>query len=283
MVVCHNIPQVKSIISTHKSNIKSVGLVPTMGALHDGHISLLRAAKESCDIVVVSIFVNYLQFNEQADFVNYPVDLDSDIRILEDEKCDIAFIPDTAHIYSESPVLKLNFQHLEETMEGKFRPGHFSGVGIIMAKLLNILDLDTIFLGQKDLQQVAVIRKLIADLAFDSNLVVVPTFREPDGLASSSRNKRLSAEERSVASNFHKALILGRELLIAGELPLKVCKRVESFIEAIDGINLQYFEIVDSHSLRSKSAINPNDNTSLCIAGYVGEIRLLDNINLNDH
>ncbi|MDA0196966.1 MAG: pantoate--beta-alanine ligase [Bacteroidetes bacterium] len=282
MVVCQKIHEIKRLIKTTKSEGKSIGLVPTMGALHAGHLSLLNAARNSCDSVVCSIFVNPLQFNNKEDYHNYPVDFQEDLKILEKSGNDIVFMPEAGDMYPESHDIKLDFQFLEKTMEGKFRPGHFNGVALAIIKFLNIVNPDMIFLGQKDMQQAVIVRKLLSEMSFQTELKVLPTIRESDGLAFSSRNKRLTGAQRSVASNFYNALTLGKELLSKGESPSEVSNKVEVYISSIQGISLEYFEIVDSNTLESKTAVNNNEDISLCIAGYVGEIRLLDNIILND-
>jgi len=253
-----------------------------MGSLHAGHISLLNAARKTCDLVVCSIFVNPIQFNNKADYNNYPVNFDEDLKILEMNGNDIVFMPEAIDMYPESQAIKLNFQLLEKTMEGKFRPGHFNGVARAIIKFLNIINPDIIFLGQKDMQQVAIIRKLLFEMSFQTELKALPTIRESDGLAFSSRNRRLSGAQRIVASSFYKALTLSKELLLAGESPSEVGNKVRAFINSIDGISLEYFEIVNSNTMETKTAVNNHEDISLCIAGYVGEIRLLDNIALND-
>ena len=282
MVICQKISQIKSLLHPLKSEGKSIGLVPTMGSLHAGHISLLNAARKTCDLVVCSIFVNPIQFNNKADYNNYPVDFDEDLKILEMNGNDIVFMPEAIDLYPESQAIKLNFQLLEKTMEGKFRPGHFNGVALAIIKFLNIINPDIIFLGQKDMQQAAIIRKLLFEMSFQTELKVLPTIRESDGLAFSSRNRRLSGAQRIVASSFYKALTLSKELLLAGESPSEVGNKVRAFINSIDGFSLEYFEIVNSNTMETKTAVNNHEDISLCIAGYVGEIRLLDNIALND-
>ena len=181
-----------------------------MGALHEGHLELIKKAKESTDVVVVSIYVNPIQFNNPTDFEKYPKTLDKDLEILDKIGIDFVFSPENGEMYPSKPALKLSFGLLEDVLEGAFRPGHFNGVGIVVSKLLNIVKPDVAFFGQKDLQQVAVVKRLVSDLSFETRIQVVATVREPNGLALSSRNQRLNERERAAAQILSKSLFLSK-------------------------------------------------------------------------
>lgn len=268
-------------LQTHLSQLrlegKRIGFVPTMGALHDGHITLVREARKKCDIVVSSIYVNPTQFNESADFENYPKDLDTDKEMLREAGCDVLFFPNDNIMYPTRPVLSISFGDLETSMEGRFRPGHFAGVGLIVSKLLHLVMPDMAFFGQKDLQQFAVIRQLVHDLFFPVTLVRVSTVREDDGLAMSSRNRRLSDEQRKEAPKLYAALQTVREKLLAGSSAIDACAGAKASLnESL--IDLEYLEVVNANTLQTANKKQPGEELAVCIAGYLGEIRLIDNI-----
>jgi pantoate--beta-alanine ligase len=196
-------------LSTARKNGKRIGFVPTMGALHQGHLSLIAKAKENCDVVVCSIFVNPTQFNDPADFEKYPITIDNDILLLTDAGNDVLFLPSVQEMYPDGPTVKTHydFGQLETVLEGAHRPGHFQGVGQIVHKLLDLVKPDQLFMGQKDFQQCLVVNRLLKLIHSKAELVVCPTLREPDGLAMSSRNLRLNPAERQNALNIYKALI----------------------------------------------------------------------------
>lgn len=270
--------ELRKTISEFKLKGLTVGLVPTMGALHEGHTSLVQMSGKQYDVTVVSIFINPVQFNNKEDLAKYPRNEQRDLDILEEVGCDIVFIPSEDEIYKTEPVIKINFGHLESVMEGKFRPGHFSGVGLIVGKLLGILQPDGAYFGQKDLQQFRVIATLVQDLDIPVNLHMAPIVREKDGLALSSRNTRLTKEQKFSANNLYKALEMASVVLKTG-LPIKETqKKVAKFLDGINDIKLEYFEIVDFETLENISSINEGDRLALCIAGYVAGVRLIDNI-----
>lgn len=253
-----------------------------MGALHIGHLELVKKAKESTDIVVVSIYVNPTQFNNPTDFEKYPKTLDKDLEILDNFGVDVVFTPENQEIYPTNPVLRLNFGLLEEVLEGAFRPGHFNGVGIVVSKLLNIVKPDVAFFGQKDLQQVAVIKRLVEDLLFDLRIEVVPTVREDDGLAFSSRNVRLNTSERMAALVLSKALFFAKSELLRGSDWLTVKNQTVQLFQSEPLCQLEYFELVDPITFAIIEDFNPRDRSSICTAAYIGDVRLIDNLTIID-
>lgn len=270
-----------SIIDTQKylksHGQLSVGFVPTMGALHDGHMALVRRSKGENALTVCSIFVNPTQFNNSDDLKKYPRTLEDDCRMLEKEGCDVVFAPSAEEMYPSLPNLKIDFGSLETIMEGKFRPGHFNGVGIVVAKLFNIIKPTQAYFGQKDIQQVAVIHRLINDLSFDVKLVVCETIRENDGLAMSSRNRRLSSSDRDLAPLIYRSLILGKERLIQGDTALEVKNKISEFYKEYPAFELEYYEIADFETLESISQLNPKRKTAIILAAHLGGVRLIDN------
>jgi pantoate--beta-alanine ligase len=260
---------------------KSVGFVPTMGALHEGHLSLVKEARQRCDVVVVSIFVNPKQFNEKSDLKDYPRDLTADAAMLAEYEVDYIFAPEKHEVYPEGFATYVNVEGLTETLEGAARPGHFRGVATVVTILFNTLRPDLAFFGQKDAQQVAVIKRLAADLGFETEIVVVPTVREESGLAMSSRNARLSDEERARAAVIISAL---REAKVAfkkgernaSELAQIVTKRMGTEPLA----QLEYAEVVGRESLQPIEKI-ADDEALIVVAAKIGDVRLIDNVVLN--
>jgi pantoate--beta-alanine ligase len=281
MDVLRDIQGLKHYLSTFNQHEKSAGFIPTMGALHEGHLELVRASKKQNDITICSIFVNPTQFNNPEDLENYPRDTPSDLEKLKNVSCDAVFIPSVGEMYSEDHVLNFNFGYLEEIMEGKFRPGHFGGVGLIVTKLFNLVKPTRAYFGTKDLQQLAIIKKLTKDLLFDIEIIPIKTVRESDGLAMSSRNKLLSKEERKQATDLYNSLTRAREKLNKQESVISVKKYISDYFETESAIDLEYFEVVYTENLHNVSKIHKSDDVSLCIAGYLGKVRLIDNISLN--
>jgi len=257
---------------------KTIGLVPTMGALHRGHLALIEASQKENDLTVSTIFINPTQFNNPADLSAYPRTPEEDTRMLEDDGCDVLFIPETAEIYPRPATIKLDFGELDKVMEGRFRPGHFSGVAVIVSKLLHIVEPDRAYFGQKDWQQFAIIQKLATELNFPVELRTVPTLREPDGLALSSRNRRLSPDLRDKATIFFKALSSARERLRNGDSVPDVKEMVERMVNETPGVKLEYFEVAHKENLSLLENVEAASETILCIAGYVGDVRLIDNM-----
>lgn len=261
-------------------NDKSIGLVPTMGALHEGHLDLVRKAKEETDIVIVSIFVNPTQFNNKEDFDNYPTTLDQDLDELKSENVDFVFTPTVASIYPAKPTLNIHFGDLETRLEGAFRPGHFNGVGIVVSKLFNIIKPHFAYFGQKDLQQTGVINTLIRDLSMDVELVIVPTRREDDGLAMSSRNVRLSSEERNIALVLITSLRKAKKALLESRSWYVIQQQIFRDFESMPTVNLEYFELVHPESFMAYEKFDASQKSTICVAAYIGEIRLIDNLQI---
>ena len=265
----------------HLGTVRSgntLGLIPTMGALHDGHLTLVERAKKTGDLVVASIFVNPVQFNNPDDLARYPRTLDDDCRMLEAAGCDLVFTPAVTEMYPEPPTLRLNFGELETVMEGAFRPGHFNGVGIVVAKLFNIVQPHRAYFGQKDLQQVAVIRRLIRDLSFPVELIRCPTVREVDGLAMSSRNRNLTPDERELAPALHQALTLAHDLLTEGQSTAQAKAAVTGFFSNNPNFRLEYVEIVNADTLQPAGEVLAPGQTAICLAAQLGHVRLIDNV-----
>ena len=231
MQVFNEIEPLKAFIKGKRKEGRTVGLVPTMGALHAGHLSIIEASKAENDITICSIYVNPTQFNNPSDLQKYPRTLDKDTKSLEIVECDVLFYPNNDEMYSGSSLLKFDFGHLDKVMEGRFRPGHFSGVGLVVSKLFNIVEPDVAYFGQKDWQQFTIIRQLVDELKFNLKLQVIPTHREVDGLAMSSRNLRLSSEEREHATVFYQALLYAKAALNAGKHIDVVSKSVREIVE----------------------------------------------------
>lgn len=257
---------------------KTVGLVPTMGALHEGHISLIEAAKKDTDIVICSVFVNPTQFNNPEDLAKYPRTFEADRAMLENAGCSAVFAPSVEEMYPEQPVVKMNFGTLETVMEGASRPGHFNGVGIVVSKLFNIVRPHRAYFGQKDLQQVSVVRQLVSDLAFGLELIVCPTVREKDGLAMSSRNTRLNATERAIAPHIYRILAGAGEDLNAGRKVSEVVSWAKSEFGKVKEFTLDYFEVINLKTLLPIEKTGPAGSNAICVATFLGPVRLIDNI-----
>lgn len=259
----------------------TIGLVPTMGALHKGHISLIETSKQQNKVTVCSIYVNPTQFNNPDDLLKYPRTFDLDLSLLEKAGCDAVFYPDNNEMYPEKPVVKFDFGELDKVMEGRFRPGHFSGVALVVSKFFNIVEPDHAYFGQKDWQQFAVIQKLVDELKFGLTLHGVPTLREGDGLAMSSRNQRLNETQRKKAAVLFQALSTAKQDLRSGKTIEQVKKMVSEKVSS-DDVRLEYFEVADSKNLNLLDSVKDGENRAiLCIAAYVGDVRLIDNVFLD--
>nr|WP_245588132.1 pantoate--beta-alanine ligase [Algoriphagus terrigena] len=255
-----------------------IGLVPTMGALHQGHVDLVENSRSKTDITVVSIFVNPTQFNNPEDFKKYPVTLDSDLEKLEKAGVDYVFLPSVDTMYPNLPSLKMDFGDLERVLEGKFRPGHFNGVGIVVSKLFHLIRPHVAFFGQKDLQQVGIIKRLVSDLSFPLQLTVVPTRREADGLAMSSRNLRLNSSERSQALILFKSLEKAKAELLSGKKWLEIVREIENDFAGVPSARLEYLQLIHPESFEHYVDFSPKEKSSICVAAYIGDIRLIDNL-----
>jgi pantoate--beta-alanine ligase len=278
MEIFKEIAPLKAFLKAKKQQDKSIGLVPTMGALHDGHISLIQTSKKQNDITVCSIFVNPAQFNNPSDLQKYPRTLDKDTLLLQKVECDVVFCPESLEMYPEKSLLRFDFGNLDKVMEGQFRPGHFSGVALVVSKFFNIVEPDHAYFGQKDWQQFAIIRQLVDELKFNLTLHSVPTSREPDGLAMSSRNQRLNEQQRKKAVVFFKALATAKASLMAGAPIADVKQQVKSIVESDAELRLEYLELADSKNLNLIENVKASSQPIMCIAGFVGEVRLIDNM-----
>ncbi|MBX2915376.1 MAG: pantoate--beta-alanine ligase [Cyclobacteriaceae bacterium] len=257
-----------------------IGFVPTMGALHAGHLALIAASHQECNYTVCSIYVNPTQFNNPADLAKYPNTLDQDIAMLEQAGCDVLFCPTHTEMYPHPDHIRFDFGLLDKTLEGEFRPGHFSGVALVVSKLLNIVRPDKAYFGQKDFQQYLIVSKLVADLNFNVQLRCMPIVREPDGLAMSSRNTRLTSAQRKRALVFYQSLQQARARLHAGVAFEVVKAEVKSICENQPEIKLEYLALADTANLSLLK--NVTTQSILLIAGYVGEVRLIDNLILTE-
>lgn len=283
MEVIEQVSALRAIVTALRCGGKRIGFVPTMGALHEGHLQLLRASARENDITICSVFVNPTQFNNASDYKLYPRTLEQDTSLLQTVGCDYLFAPSAEEIYPQQSVLQFSFGALEAVMEGAHRPGHFNGVATVVSKLFHIVQPHKAYFGQKDLQQVAIVRQLVKALSFDLELVCYPTVREADGLAMSSRNKRLSDTQRRQAPQLYKTLQMAAANL--KQKPVAVIKSdVSQQLQQVEELELEYFEIVDSLTLQPLQDISGQEEVALCIAAFVGEVRLIDNmlVNLKD-
>jgi pantoate--beta-alanine ligase len=254
-----------------------LGLVPTMGALHEGHLSLVRAARKSSDVVAASIFVNPTQFGPSEDFSKYPRNLENDSALLEREGVDLVFTPSAEEMYSEGAVTWVIVEGLSDRLCGKSRPGHFRGVTTVVSKLFHIVEPDVAYFGQKDAAQVAIIRRMVLDLKMPVAIEVCQIVREPDGLAMSSRNAYLSPDERKSALVLNRSLTRLRKIFEAGERDsAKLIAAAKHEFASESGVRLDYFEIVDPDTLDAESHITKR--ALVAVAAFVGKTRLIDNI-----
>lgn len=276
MQVFREITSIRKFIIEQKSTGKKVGLIPTMGALHIGHLSLVRKSMAENSLTVVSVFVNPLQFTNPYDLEKYPRTIETDVQLLESVGCDILFCPLAEGIYHETPQLKFDFGHLDKVLEGQFRPGHFNGVAVVVSKLFNIVQPDVAYFGQKDYQQFMVILKLVEALSFPVALVCCEIIRENNGLAMSSRNKLLSAEAQVAAGVIFLALSFAK-----GNILQMNIGAIKAKVEAMlldNGLRLEYFEMADRKNLNVLQSFDPHVPSVLLIAAYLGEVRLIDNV-----
>ncbi len=256
---------------------KRLALVPTMGALHEGHLSLVRAARTSCDVVAVSIFVNPAQFGPNEDLAKYPRNFERDQLLLEKENVDLLFAPSLEEMYPQGSVTWVTVEGLSHKLDGRSRPGHFRGVTTVVSKLFHIIAPDVAFFGQKDAAQVAVIRRMVRDLNFPVEIVACPIVREPDGLAMSSRNVFLDARQRSQALVLHRSLMQVKNAWEAGETDAaKLAAAGRDEMKKQNSVRLDYFEVVDPDSL--DSVTNVANGALVAVAAFVGSTRLIDNI-----
>ena len=270
--------ELQYLIGQLKATGKSVGFVPTMGALHDGHIALVRRCAAENDYCIVSVFVNPTQFNNASDLEKYPRTLTKDAELLEKAGCYLVFAPDAEEMYSNDELentFEFDFGGLDKVMEGRFRPGHFNGVVQVVSKLFDLVKPERAYFGEKDFQQLAIIRRMVEVMNYPVEIVGCPIIREESGLAMSSRNQRLTEEQRKKAANIYR--FLSESLNFAGsKSPEEVSAWVIDSINEIDGLEVEYFDIANAKTLQTIDRWN--DNCIGCIAVYCGEVRLIDNI-----
>jgi pantoate--beta-alanine ligase len=277
MLVLKTIAETRSACARIRAENKTLGLVPTMGALHQGHLSLVQAAQAACDVVVVSIFVNPTQFGPREDFASYPRDFEQDCRTLEDAGVDLVFAPSVEEMYPAGASTFVEVAGLSDRLDGASRPGHFRGVATVVAKLLNIFAPEHAFFGQKDAAQVAVLRKMVRDLQFAVQLKVCPTVREPDGLALSSRNRNLSDEQRRQALVLSRALLAVQRQFQAGERDSsKLLGEALQVIREEPAIEVDYLRAVDPLTLEDVTDVR--GGALVAVAARVGATRLIDNL-----
>ena len=256
---------------------RTIGLVPTMGALHEGHLSLVREARRMCDVVVVSVFVNPAQFGPGEDYERYPRDLTKDTALLTDYNVDYIFAPTVEEMYPKGFATYVTIEGLSDQLEGAARPGHFRGVATVVTILLNAVRPDFAFFGQKDAQQALIIKRLVRDLAFDSEIVVLPTVREDSGLAISSRNLYLSADEQAAARVIHWALVQAKTAYREGERNAgRLADSIRSIIEAEPRARLDYVTVADAETLEKLDKLD-DKSVLIAVAVYIGKTRLIDN------
>jgi len=278
MKIFYKISEIKEYLLSQKANDHKIGFIPTMGTLHLGHLSLIEKAKADNLLCVCSIFINPLQFNNKEDLANYPKSLESDIIKLESVSCDILFAPSEKEIYPETDNTVYDLGGLDKNMEGAFRPGHFNGVAVVVKKMFDIIEPLKAYFGEKDFQQLAIIKSLVKKYNIPVEIVQCPTIREADGLAMSSRNLRLLPAERKAAPLIYMTLNKAKEMARKSSID-ELKELVINEINKNPLLKLEYFEIVDCESLEPVSNLPGNKKCIACIATYVGNVRLIDNIN----
>jgi pantoate--beta-alanine ligase len=278
VILSRTIAETRVAIAAARERGLTIGLVPTMGALHDGHGALMRRAREETGWVVVTIFVNPTQFSRPDDFEKYPRDLETDLAFCERHGVDVVFAPDAEEMYpSGAPVTSVDVADVGSRLEGEFRPGHFRGVAIVVAKLFNIVPADRAYFGEKDAQQLAVIRRMAADLNFPITIVPIPTVREPDGLAMSSRNRRLTPEQRRIAPVLYQALCEAQLLIRSGtRSPSAARQGALAVLSRTPEIRVEYLEVVDPATFQPVNTVT--SDVRIAAAAWVGDVRLIDNI-----
>ncbi|HEY5369815.1 MAG TPA: pantoate--beta-alanine ligase [Hanamia sp.] len=278
MIIFKHSSDLQNFLKTDIDSSSKIGFVPTMGALHRGHLSLLAKSKEFSDISICSIFINPVQFNNPTDFKKYPKTIESDILLLEENGCDILFLPSEIEIYPEEESRNKHYDlgRLETILEGEFRPGHFQGVCLVVDRLLSIIDPDTIFLGQKDFQQCIVIERLIQLTKRKTKVVICPIVRESSGLAMSSRNLRLTEVERDSAAELHAALVFIKDQLTGNNFSSLKQKVISDLGKK--GFAVEYLELASINNLKLISEFATGDESVLLIAAFLNEVRLIDNL-----
>ena len=277
MKTIHTIKELQALLQQERNENKTIGFVPTMGALHAGHIELVKCSVAENDISVVSIFVNPTQFNDKEDLVKYPRTLEKDCELLEKAENHYVFAPTVEEIYPEPDTRRFDFGQLASVMEGQFRPGHFNGVAQVVSRLLDIVKPDKAYFGEKDFQQLAIIRELVKQLEIGVQIIPYPIVRESDGLAMSSRNARLTENQRKEAVAISQTLFKSKDLknqYSVEELKSRVIQTINSSSE----LKTEYFDIVDGFTLQSIQSWEETTYPVGCIAVFAGEVRLIDNV-----
>jgi len=269
---------VRALVAKAKQQGKRIGLVPTMGYLHQGHLSLVEAARKRCDLVVMSIFVNPLQFGPNEDFERYPRDMERDRKMAAEAGVDVLFTPSVEEMYPKPPLTNISISGVTAPLCGKSRPGHFDGVAVVVMKLFQIVQPDFAFFGQKDAQQVAVVTQMVADLNVPVEIVPCPIVREPDGLAMSSRNVYLSPEEREQALVLSRGLRMAEQWIRERVAPEKICARLREMIEQMPLASIDYVEILHYPELTPVAALEPGRTIIVALAVRFGKTRLIDNL-----
>lgn len=268
----------QELVQLKKQAKKTIGFVPTMGALHAGHISLVKEAKKNNDICIVSVFVNPTQFNNLEDLEKYPRTIERDAALLAEAGADVVFTPTVEEIYPEPDTRQFDFGMLDKVMEGEHRSGHFNGVAQVVSRLFDIVRPDRAYFGEKDFQQLAIIREMVKQLSLAVEIMPMPILREVSGLALSSRNERLSAEEKEIATNIYKTLLFSSTEYFDKISVTQTIEIVSERINSFEPLRVEYFDIVDGYTLQSISDWNDSEYTVGCIAVFCGEVRLIDNI-----
>ena len=277
MITLYTIKDLQNAVSTSKDERKTIGFVPTMGALHEGHISLVKKCREQNDVCIVSIFVNPTQFNNQTDLEKYPRTIDEDTKLLSYAGVDIVFVPSVQEVYPEPDNRQFDFGLLDKVMEGKFRPGHFNGVAQVVSRLFDFVKPDKAYFGEKDFQQLAIIRRMVSQFNIPVEIVPMPIKREDSGLAMSSRNQRLTGDQKKDAANIYRVLSESKTLYnnkTVEELRFWVIENINK----IASLEVEYFEIVDGNTLQQISDWKDTQYVVGCITVFCGEVRLIDNI-----
>jgi pantoate--beta-alanine ligase len=282
MLIFKSIEQIQAYLRSISDEGKQIGFIPTMGALHEGHISLIKTSQQQNDITVCSIFVNPTQFTNAVDLEKYPRTTEKDIEILHDNCCDVLFLPEVTEMYPNGQVLnkKYDLGFAETVLEGTSRPGHFQGVAQIVERLLDIIAPHRLYMGQKDFQQVAIIKRLLNLKNFRAELIAVPTMREPDGLAMSSRNKRLTEPQRNQAGLIYQCLISIQTK--QGLQPFGIIKKECEDILTKKGFKPDYVALADAETLEPLNDYQADRKIVALIAAYIGDVRLIDNLMLAD-
>jgi pantoate--beta-alanine ligase len=277
ILLLSKIAEARQNVAAARERGLTIGLVPTMGALHEGHGALMRRARQETGCVVATVFVNPTQFDRPDDFKKYPRNLDTDLAFCDRLGVDVVFAPDAKEMYPEDLLTSVEVAGISSRLEGEFRPGHFHGVATVVAKLFNIVPADRAYFGEKDAQQLAVIQKMAADLNFPVTIVPVPTVREPDGLAMSSRNQRLTSEQRRIAPALYQALCEAQRLIRDGSRSVaEICQRAYDMLSRNPAIRIEYLNVVDPVTFQPVDV--PAGVVRVVAAVWLGNVRLIDNI-----